>query len=295
MHNMVPDKDRSYRDGKRNSEESHPLKTPLLPLKAVITDIKLETRDVKTYSLFIEDSSYAAKPGQFNMVGYPGVGEAPISLSSIVSDGRFQHTVRAVGRVTEYIERFRKGDKIYLRGPYGSCWPLEDAVGKDILLVAGGVGFAPLRPVIQEILRRRDSFGKVTLIYGSRSPDNILFMDEIDIWKKDIEVFLTVDEVLPHMRWDYDVGLVTQLLDKATLNPAKTLNFICGPEIMMLFVSRGLYLRGFLPSKVYVSLERRMKCGIAQCGHCQHGSKFVCKDGPVFLYKDVSRLPDGLL
>lgn len=271
------------------------MKNPLLPLKAAITDIKLETKDVKTYSLFLENSSYSAKPGQFNMLGYPGVGEAPISLSSIVSDGRFQHTIRAVGRVTEFIGRFGKGDEIYLRGPYGSCWPLEGALGGDIILVAGGVGVAPLRPVIHEILNKRESFGKVVLIYGSRSPDNILFMDEIDAWRKDIEVLLTVDEVRPYMKWEYDVGLVTGLLDKTLLDPLKTFAFICGPEIMMLFVSRGLYLRGFLPSKVYVSLERRMKCGIAHCGHCQHGSKFVCKDGPVFLYSEVTKLPDGLL
>lgn len=271
------------------------MKTFLLPLRAAITGIQRETEDVKTYTLSLEDFSYSAKPGQFNMVGYPGVGEAPISLSSIVSEGRFQHTIRTVGKVTKFIERFKEGDGIYLRGPYGSSWPLEDAMGNDILLVAGGVGFAPLRPVVQEILQRRDSYGKVTLIYGSRSPDNMLFMNEFDMWRKDIEIFLTVDEVSPHMKWDYDIGLVTQLLDRARLDPLKTFAFICGPEIMMLFVSRGLSIRGFLPSRVYVSLERRMKCGIAQCGHCQHGSKFVCKDGPVFIYRDVSKLPDGLL
>lgn len=271
------------------------MKNPLLPVKATITGIKRETEDTKTFSLSIEDSSYTAKPGQFNMVGYPGVGEAPISLSSMASEGRFQHTIRSVGRVTEFIDGFKEGDVMYVRGPYGTYWPLDNAIGNDILLVAGGVGLAPLRPVVQEILERRDSFGTVTLIYGSRTPDNMLFLREIDIWRKNIEVFLTVDEVTPNTKWDYDVGLVTQLLDKATINPVKTFAFICGPEIMMLFVSRGLSIRGFLPSRVYVSLERRMKCGIAQCGHCQHGGKFICKDGPVFLYKDMSRLADGLL
>lgn len=267
----------------------------LLPVRAIITDIQGETNDTKTYSLLIDDTSYTAKPGQFNMVGYPGVGEAPISLSSIASEGSFQHTIRSVGRVTEFIDDFKEGDAMYVRGPYGTCWPLDDAKGNDILLVAGGVGLAPLRPVVQEILRRRDSFGEVTLIYGSRSPDSMLFIKEIETWKKDMAVFLTVDEVLPGMKWDYEIGLVTQLLDKATFNPVKTFAFICGPEIMMLFVSRGLFIRGFLPSRVYVSLERRMKCGIAQCGHCQHGGKFICRDGPVFLYRDVSRLADGLL
>jgi len=271
------------------------LKSHLLPVRAIIAAIKRETEDTKTYSFSIEDSSYTAQPGQFNMVGYPGVGEAPISLSSIVSEGSFQHTIRSVGRATEFIDRFNEGDELFVRGPYGSYWPLDSAKGNDVLLVAGGVGFAPLRPVVQEILKKRDSFGMVTLIYGSRSPDNMLFTSEIDAWRKDIAVFLTVDEVPPNMKWDHNVGLVTQLLDRTIFNPVKTIAFVCGPEIMMLFVSRGLFIRGFLPSRVYVSLERRMKCGIAQCGHCQHGSKFVCKDGPVFPYKDISRLADGLL
>jgi len=271
------------------------LKSPLLPLRAVITGIERETEDTKTYSLSLKGASYSAKPGQFNMVGYPGVGEAPISLSSVVSHGGFQHTIKAVGRVTRFIDRLKKGDRIYLRGPYGTCWPFNDAVGKDIVLVAGGIGLAPIRPVIQEILRKRDSFGKAMLIYGARTPDSIPFRDEFDLWRNNLDVLLTVDEVPAHARWDHSVGLVTQLLDKVALNPGKTLVFICGPEIMMLFVSRGLFLRRFTPSRVFVSLERRMKCGVAQCGHCQHGSKFVCKDGPVFPYRDVSRLPDGLL
>ncbi len=271
------------------------MRTLLFPLKSIITNVKIETEDVKSYSLSLEDSSFSARPGQFNMVGYPGVGEAPISLSSIVSDGSFQHTIKAVGRVTKFINKLKKGDGIYLRGPYGTCWPLHDAAGKDILLVAGGVGMAPLRPVIQELINRRDTFGKITLIYGARNPASMLFVDEFNVWRNYIEVLLTVDEVPRHTQWDYATGLVTDLLDKVTLNPGKTFSFICGPEIMMLFISKGLFLRRFSPSMVYVSLERRMKCGIAQCGHCQHGSKFVCKDGPIFSYKDVSKLPDGLL
>lgn len=271
------------------------MKTTLFPLKARIADIKIETSDTRTYSLISEDPKYYAKPGQFNMVGYPGVGEAPISLSSDVSNGVFQHTIRAVGRVTKFLERLKKGDEIHFRGPYGTYWPLDIARGNDILIVAGGLGIAPLRPVIYEILKMRSSFGKVTLIYGSRSPDNILFMDEINIWFKDIEIFLTVDEVPQNIKWEYDIGMVTRFIDRSNVNPLNAYAFICGPEIMMLFASKGLFFRGFVPSRVFVSLERRMKCGIAQCGHCQHGSKFVCKDGPVFKYIDVSRLPDGLL
>jgi len=271
------------------------LKNPLIPFKAVITDIKLETTDIRTYSLLLRDAVYKTKPGQFNMVGYPGVGEAPISLSSVVCENRFQHTIKAVGRVTKFIERLREGDELFLRGPYGSSWPLESTIGKDILLIAGGLGIAPMRPVIQEILTKRNSFGNVTLIYGTRRPDTLLFKNELDVWRKDAMVLLAVDEVTPCTIWAYHVGLVTELLDKVSFNVEKTFAFICGPEIMMRFISRGLFLRGFLPSRVYVSLERRMKCGIGQCGHCQHGSKFVCKDGPVFLYKEVSRFPDSLL
>ncbi|MEW6001716.1 MAG: FAD/NAD(P)-binding protein [Nitrospirota bacterium] len=271
------------------------MKNPLFPLRAVITDVKSETGDVRTYSILLDSISYSPKPGQFNMVGYPGVGEAPISLSSIVSKGKFQHTIKSVGRVTGFIETLKEGDEIFLRGPYGSSWPLDDATGCDVLLIAGGVGLAPLRPVIQVILSKSGSFGSVTLLYGARNPEDILFKDEIKVWKKDIAVLLTVDEVLSTTKWDYDIGLVTGLLDKVIFRPEQTFAFICGPEIMMRFASRGLFLRGFLPSKVYVSLERRMKCGIAHCGHCQHGTKFVCKDGPVFLYRDVNRFPDGLL
>ncbi|NWF52641.1 MAG: FAD/NAD(P)-binding protein [Nitrospirae bacterium] len=271
------------------------MKTPLFPFKAQIIDIKIETADTKTYTLLSKDAAYTAKPGQFNMVGYPGVGEAPISLSSSVTDGIFQHTIKGVGRVTKFLERFKIGDEIHFRGPYGTHWPLDMQSGNDVLIVAGGVGLAPLRPVIHEIVKMRNFFGKVTVIYGSRSPDNIIFMDEIETWRKDIEVFLTVDEIPLNMKWNYDVGMVTKFIDKSTVNPLNAYAFICGPEIMMLFVSKGLFFRGFLPSRVYVSLERRMKCGIAQCGHCQHGSKFVCKDGPVFAYKEITKLPDGLL
>ncbi len=271
------------------------MKNPFSPLRAVISDIRLETRDVKTYSILLDGALYNPKPGQFNMIGYPGVGEAPISFSSIISNSNFQHTIKAVGRVTGFIERFEKGDEIFVRGPYGSIWPLNETIGENILLIAGGVGLAPIRPLIHEILSKIDSFGRVILIYGARSPVDILFMDEINVWRKGIEVLLTVDEVPSNITWNYNIGLVTELLDNITLVPERTFAFVCGPEIMMRFVSRGLFLKRLLPSRVYVSLERRMKCGIAQCGHCQHGSKFVCKDGPVFLYKDVNIFPDGLL
>jgi NAD(P)H-flavin reductase len=292
---MVPDRDRPYRNSEKNPEESGALKNPFEPIRAVVSDIKLETVDVKTYRVIPDRSLYSPKPGQFNMVGLAGVGEAPISFSSISSGSEFEHTIRSVGRVTKFLEKLKKGDEIFVRGPYGSCWPLDKSVGQDVVLVAGGVGLAPIRPVIHEILSKRDFFGRVALIHGARRPADILFSHELRTWKKYIDVLLTVDEVPADVVWDYNIGLVTELLDNMSLSPERTFAFVCGPEIMMRFIARGLFLKGLFASKVYISLERRMKCGIGQCGHCQHGTKFVCKDGPIFLYKDVNIFPDGLL
>jgi sulfhydrogenase subunit gamma (sulfur reductase) len=277
----------------------------LRPIRARIRDIKLEAEEVKTYNLSIK-SSFAAIPGQFNLVGFPGVGESPISFSSVVRNGYFDHTIKAVGRVTRFLDGLKNGDELLLRGPYGKGWPLNITKGKDILLIAGGVGLAPLRPVVQEVLEKRGLFGEVSLIYGARNEKNVLFMDEFDKWKKGISLFLTVDEVTHPPKspltkggskggWKHNIGLVTDLLDKVKIKPDNTIAFVCGPEIMMRFICKGLLMIGLMQSSIYVSLERRMKCGIAHCGHCQHFGLFVCKDGPVFSYKDVQGLPDGLL
>jgi sulfhydrogenase subunit gamma (sulfur reductase) len=273
----------------------------LRPIRARIRDIKTEAEQVKTYNLSIK-GSFAAIPGQFNLVGFPGVGESPISFSSVVHNGCFDHTIKAVGRVTRFLDGLKKGDELLLRGPYGKGWPLNITRGKDILLVAGGVGLAPLRPVVQKVLEKRELFGEVSLIYGARNEKNVLFMDEFDIWKKGVSLFLTVDEVTrPPGRggskglWKHNIGLVTDLLDEVKIKPENTIAFVCGPEIMMRFICKGLLMLGLMQSGIYVSLERRMKCGIAHCGHCQHSGLFVCKDGPVFSYKDVRGLPDGLL
>jgi NAD(P)H-flavin reductase len=271
------------------------LRNPFEPIRAVVSGIKPETLDVKTYSVILDEGLSDPKPGQFNMVGHAGVGEAPISFSSISSGSEFKHTIRSAGRVTRFIDQLKEGDEIFIRGPYGTCWPLDKSAGKDLVLVAGGVGLAPIRPVIYEILSKRDSFGRVVLVYGARRPADVLFSDEIRTWEEYIEVLLTVDEVPTDVVWDYDIGLVTELLDNMSLIPERTSAFICGPEIMMRFIARGLFLKGLFASELYVSLERRMKCGIGQCGHCQHGAKFVCKDGPVFPYKAVNIFPDGLL
>jgi len=274
----------------------------LNPVKARITDIKTEIDTVKTYTLSLA-GSFPAKPGQFNMVGYPGVGEAPISMSSLVRKSCFEHTIRVAGRVTRFLDELKEGDEMLIRGPYGKGWPLREAKGKDVLLVAGGIGLAPIRPVVQAILAKRMLYKGVSLVYGARNEMSILFVDEFPKWEKDISLYLTVDKASKPFTvsrgirggWKYHVGLVTDILDSVKVAPDNTVVFICGPEIMMRFICRGLLIRGVSPSRIFLSMERRMKCGIAQCGHCQHFGLFVCKDGPVFSYDEVRGLPDGLL
>lgn len=287
----MPDRNRPHGNCKGDTEDRM---NPLVPVRAHIQDVKSETDDVKTYVLST-GNGFRAMPGQFNMLGYPGVGESPISLSSVVRNGTFTHTVRAVGRATEFLGKLQPGDDLFLRGPYGKGWPLGNARGGDILLVAGGIGLAPLRPVVQAILAEREAFGNVSLIYGAKSEKSVLFMDEFGDWGKGISLFLTVDEVSRGGSWEHDVGLVTDLLYKVNMKPAGTIAFVCGPEIMMRLVCSVLLLKDTPQSRMYVSLERRMKCGIAQCGNCQHYGLFVCKDGPVFSYAEVRGLPDGFL
>lgn len=271
------------------------MKNPLVPLKAEIREVRQETPDVRTYALRIKEAEgFGPSPGQFNMVGRPGVGEAPISISAIAADGGaglFEHTVRAVGRVTEYMAKLAPGDEVFLRGPYGRGWP--SATAGDVLVVAGGLGLAPLRPLLQKAAEGRS--GEVTLLYGARDPLNVLFKDELEKWARQFPVMLTVDEVPEGSRWQHGVGLITGLFDKVRIDPRRSSAFICGPEIMMRFAARQLVLMGLPPSRIFVSLERRMRCGVAQCGHCQLGSLFVCKDGPVVAYDEVKGLPDMLL
>lgn len=272
------------------------MKNHFVPMKATITGIRADTHDVRSYTLETGDGDFQDfRPGQFNMVGLPGVGEAPISLSTLIRNGAFEHTIRAVGRVTRYLARLEEGDRILLRGPYGKGWPIEEARGGDLLFVGGGLGLAPLRPAIQLVSAERDSFGSVSLAYGARDPMNVIYSGEFDRWRDYMQVLLTVDEVPEGSEWPHRTGLVTELLDGASIDIVNATAFVCGPEIMMRFVCRRLLQLGLSPARLYVSLERRMKCGVGQCGHCQHGSAFVCKDGPVFLYRDISKFPDGLL
>jgi len=271
----------------------------LKPFMARIVFKKKETYDTSTYGFQLkENRDFSFLPGQFNMVGISGVGEAPISFSSDPGEkNKFEHTIRAVGRVTQTIARYKEGDGLQIRGPYGRGWPLEDAQGKNILVVAGGIGLAPLRGFLLQVWKDRNDFGKVVILYGARTPEDLLFREELPLWRKkpNTQLLLTVDEVPPRTRWEENRGVVTTLFDRMEVSPDNTLALVCGPEIMMRFVVVGLLQRGYPASNLYLSLERRMKCGVGQCGHCQIGPKYVCRNGPVFPYREIRSFPDTLI
>ncbi|WP_019625256.1 FAD/NAD(P)-binding protein [Thioalkalivibrio sp. ALJT] len=223
-------------------------------------------------------------PGQFNMLYLFGVGEVPISVSAITEDGGIVHTTRAVGSVTRAMQELGPGAVVGLRGPFGTAWPLEQARGRDLVLVAGGIGLAPLRPVIHATLERRADFGRVVVCYGARAPGDMIFRDELDAWaaRGDLDLRVTVDRATA--AWRGDVGVVTQLIDRGGFDRRNTVAMVCGPEVMMRFAAASLERRGLKPEDIYVSMERNMRCAVGFCGHCQIGSQFVCRDGPVFPY-----------
>lgn len=272
------------------------MKADFKPDKVVIKNMKDQTRDVRTFTLSFADGkkdSYSFVPGQFNMLTHLGFGEAAISISSDpkIKD-TLDHTVRKVGNFTEALFRLKKGDTIGLRGPFGKGWPMDEAKGKNVLIVAGGVGLAPLRSVVMEIASNRASYGNFEILYGARNPGEMLFTDEFDQWRKikNANLELAVDAVPPGEKWAHTVGVVTVLFDKMQSKPKDTVVMTCGPDIMMHFGVQGLLKKGFTEDQIYVSLERRMKCGMAQCGACQIGPNYVCKDGPVFKSRIMKEL-----
>jgi NAD(P)H-flavin reductase len=203
--------------------------------------------------------------------------------------GVVTHTTRAVGSVTQAMRRLRRGTTLGVRGPYGTPWPLDLAAGRDLVLVAGGIGLAPLRPVLYAAAARRGEFGRIVLLYGTRSPEDVLYRHELERWRAaGIVVSVTVDRAT--RTWPGEVGVVTRLVARAPFDGANAVAFVCGPEIMMRFAADALRRRGVDSEHVFVSLERNMKCAIGFCGHCQLGPTFVCKDGPVFPYARVKRL-----
>lgn len=274
------------------------MQNPYRPIPARIEKTVKVRRDVKTYTLSIINSSEAFEsimPGQFIMISVPGIGEAAFSVSSWNNKAEmFDTTIRRVGRLTSYLDRLSKGDKVGVRGPYGRGWPLEESEGKDILLIAGGIGLAPLRPVISYIAQNRSRYGLLEILYGAKTPDELIFVEEYENWRgmENTILRLTVDMVPRGVIWDHNVGLVPILIEEVEVTPEGSVVMVCGPEIMMHFVVKALLARGFSGDQIYLSLERRMRCGLGHCGHCQIGSKYVCKDGPVFSYTELMDLPD---
>lgn len=262
----------------------------LIPFEATIKWIKKETRDTSTYALKINSKeiqrSYGFRPGQFNMLYIPGVGESPISISSSPSDKELTHTIRVAGDVTTSISKLKPGDTILMRGPFGSSWPIEEVEESSLMVIAGGLGIAPLRSVLREIIKRRFK-KKGFILYGAKTPKDIIFRDEFPRYRDGFDVFLTVDKADPEEYWKGNIGKVTDLFDKLNFDPLNTVVFICGPEIMMQSCIKELIIRGVAGEKIFLSMERNMNCGVGICGHCMFGPKFICKDGPVFRFSEI--------
>ncbi len=267
---------------------------PMLPKSFRVSRVKTETADTFTLDLHPQDDAamgMAFEPGQFNMLYVFGQGEVPISISGDPAQpNTLVHTIRAVGGVTEALQRCRKGDMIGVRGPFGTPWPVSAAHGKDVIIAAGGLGLAPLRPVVYQVLNTREKFGKVTLLYGTRSPDDILFEKELEKWRGrfDFDVHVAVATATP--KWRGIVGFITALIPKANFDPANAAVFACGPELMMRVTANEFIKRGVPLNQTFVSMERNMKCAVGFCGHCQLGPTFICKDGPVFPYNRIRDL-----
>jgi NAD(P)H-flavin reductase len=258
-----------------------------------IVHVHQETHDTFTIALVPTEGArtFTFRPGQFNMLYAFGSGEVPISMSGHAGDvERVVHTLRAVGPVTDELHRLRAGAIVGLRGPFGTPWPVEAVEGSDIVLLAGGIGLAPLRPALYHVLARRERYGRVVVLFGARTPHDILFTREIELWRGrfDITVEVVVDRAATG--WHGFVGVVTSLIPGAPFDPTQAVAMVCGPEIMMKFGVQELAARGVPASRVYVSLERNMKCAVGLCGHCQLGPTFICKDGPVYRYDTVSAL-----
>ncbi len=250
-----------------------------------------ETAD--TWTLELEPLGERLRPraGQFDMLYAFGVGEVPISTSGDhEGDGRLTHTIRAVGAVTRALCTLEPGAVVGVRGPFGTEWPLAEVAGGDLVVVAGGIGLAPLRPAIRHALERRDDYGAVSVLVGARTPEDLLYVEELERWRArlDAEVDVTVDAAA--VGWHGRVGLVTTLVPGAAIDPVKTSALVCGPEVMMTFVVRSLLERGLELERIWISMERNMRCAVGHCGHCQLGPTLICRDGAVFPAGAMQRL-----
>ncbi|OGF56346.1 MAG: Ni/Fe hydrogenase subunit gamma [Candidatus Fraserbacteria bacterium RBG_16_55_9] len=267
---------------------------PMLPRPYRVQRVRRETYDTFTLELEpLRDAvEFSFAPGQFNMLYRFGVGEVPISISGDPGQPKtLIHTVRAVGATTKAICKMKRGQILGVRGPFGSPWPMEESTGNDVMIVAGGIGLAPLRPAIYHLLAHRGQYGRIALLYGARTPKDLLYTRELEQWRGrfDLQVEVTVDSAKPE-EWRGPVGVVTALIPRAAFDPLHTTALVVGPEIMMRFTVLELQKCDVRDDQIVLSMERNMKCAIGFCGHCQYGPTFICKDGPVFRYDCIKEL-----
>lgn len=266
-----------------------------LPHEAEIVERIEESPSIFTLRLRFTDpqvhEAYSFQPGQFNMLYLHGVGEVPISIVSDPQDEHmYDHTIRTVGRVTRGMAQLQPGERIGVRGPFGRGWPMQQAEGQDVVIVTGGLGCAPVVASINYILRRRERYGRLTIMQGVKHGDDLIWREQYEQWDAlpNTQVLLAASR--GDVAWPYHVGHVPVLFDEAELNPGNSTVMMCGPEGMMIAVSDELLRRNFPEESLYLSMERNMQCGRGKCGHCQMGGKFVCKDGPVFAYPEIKSL-----
>lgn len=265
---------------------------PMRPLQATVLRRRRELADTWTLDLEVADGGLApARPGQFNMLWAFGVGEAAISVSGhLGGGGPVVHTIRDVGKVSGALARLRPGARLGIRGPFGNPWPVEAAAGHDVVVVAGGLGLAPLRPALYQLFAERARYGRIALLYGTRSPEQILYPGELERWRRrlDVSIEVTVDQA--GTDWRGDVGVVTKLIARVGFDPAHTVALVCGPEVMMRYAAAALGERGVPDAAIHLSLERHMKCALGHCGRCQLGPTLVCRDGPVVSHDRIRHI-----
>lgn len=268
------------------------------PTAMLVTAVRQLTSLEKLFTIEMpEGVPFVHRPGQFVEVSILGVGEAPISISSSPSRSRtsFEICVRRVGRLTNVIHGLVPGDLIGIRGPFGNGFPVERFRGKDLLFAPGGLGLAPLRSLINEVIDDRGNFGRLIILYGARHPTDLLFADELETWKKrdDVELHVTVDR--PSPGWKGNVGVITTLFSDISVHPRNTVAVTCGPSVMYRYVIMEFLGKSISEANIWLSLERRMKCGVGKCGHCQMEDIYTCLDGPVFSYARIKHLKEALL
>ena len=263
---------------------------PMVPRPFRVERVVRDISDTFTLQLRPEEGrrAFPFAAGQFNMLYLFGVGEVPISISGDPGEpDRLIHTIRSVGTVTAGMAALKKGGVVGVRGPFGSAWPVEEAEGSDVVIIAGGIGLAPLRPVIYHVIANRGRYGRLRILYGARTPRDILFRGQLERWSGRLDTFVDVTVDRASGDWHGNVGVVTRLIAHGGFDPENTVAMVCGPETMMRFSLQALADRGVSGDRIYLSMERNMKCAVGFCGHCQYGGNFVCRDGPVFRYDRI--------